>query len=100
MRLGVLSAGPCGGLEADRLVASGFGEIVSRSNEATWLSATAGLLGIARLSRWVAIRAALDATVLLSRAVRGRGRGNGVPHCRRIPAYVDGARVPDSLRSR
>jgi hypothetical protein len=62
-----LSAGPCAGLEVDHVIAESFGEMVTRTNDATWLSASGGVFGVLRVTRWLGVRAAVDATVPLAR---------------------------------
>ncbi len=75
-RWGRLSAGPCAGLEIDHVTAEGFGGSIRGSNDATWLSASPGVLGALHVTPWLAVRATLDATVPLERTsfvIVGRG---------------------------
>lgn len=71
-----VSIGPCAGVEVDYLTAASFGTDVSRTNSASWFSASAGLLGNLRLASWLSARTTLDATLPLARTsfvIEGRG---------------------------
>jgi hypothetical protein len=60
-------AGPCVGLEVERLAGAGFGGQATFSGDGTWLSVNAGLLGTFPLASFFALRAGAELLTPLSR---------------------------------
>ena len=76
VRAGPLDASPCAGADLAFVEAAGYGAQTNYAASARWFDAAGGALVRAKLARWLALRATLEAFVPLSRptfVVEGQG---------------------------